>query len=173
LQGESYKVSTPNKFAAVDVGVLLAIEAGDEEAESSIDSLRRRGFYFLVTETPLQELSDLCNDSGSEVASHAKNTLVQITNWGFLTPPLSAVQMGIAERVANTLVESCLSDGAACLDDGLAITEAALNNCKLLLTKRHILCGPSKFESINLTLVSFDLSLVLVATPKEIIESLA
>jgi hypothetical protein len=164
-------VQKPNSFAAVDVGVLLALEAGDEEAEESIDLLRKRAFYFLVTETPLQELADICKSTDPEIAAHAKNAIIQITNWGFLTPPLSPTQMGIAERNAGLLIENCLTDG--CLNDGLCIIEASLNNCKILITKRQMICDVSKHEPLNLALMSFDLPLLVVASPKLVIEALS
>jgi hypothetical protein len=75
-------VSTPNKFAALDCNVLLALEAGDDECLSTVDGLGKLGFFCIVTETTLQELADMTTDSDPEVVSHAKNTLLQITNWG-------------------------------------------------------------------------------------------
>jgi len=161
-------VPAPSRFAAVDTGVLLALEAGDEECQEAIDRLSNVGFYFIVTETVLQELADIAqNDSDSENRSHAHNTLIQMTNFGFLAPSLTPVQMGVAEQLAQKLLENCIPHCA--LNDGLTVTESAYNNCRFLLTRRSGLLNIDRI-SILIAIVDSDLPAVVVISPKEIIE---
>jgi rRNA-processing protein FCF1 len=161
-------VSKPHRFVAVDTEVLLAIEAGDEDCTEAIDRLTAAGFYCLVTETPLQELGEICQlTSDSEAAERAKATLTQITNFGFLESRLGVVEMGVAERVALRICELCLLDHGT-MNDGLVMAEAAYNNCRILLTRRKTLLA-SKTDSLQIALVDFDLNPVVVASPTEIV----
>lgn len=157
----------PHRFAAVDTEVLLALEAGDEECAGAIDQLHSAGFYCLITETPLQELAEICQlTSDSEAVERASSTLKQITNFGFLESRLGSVEMGVAERVAHKICDISLS--GATLNDGLVIAEAAYNNCRILLTRRKIILDSQK-DSLRIALVDFDLSPVVVASPAEIV----
>lgn len=158
----------PHRFAAVDTEVLLALEAGDEDCCGAIDGLGKAGFYCLVTETPLQELGEICETvSDAEAVERAKATLSQITNFGFLESRLSVVEMGVAERVAHKMCDLCLSEGT--LNDGLVIAEAAYNNCRILLTRRKAILS-TKTESLQIALVDFDLAPIVVASPTEIVK---
>jgi hypothetical protein len=162
-------VSTPNRFAALDCNVLLRLEAGDDECLSTIDGLGKIGYFCIVTETTLQELADLCSDPDADVSGHAKNTLVQINNWGFLTPSLTSIQMGVAERVAHDLISKLILHGS--LNDGLVLAEAAYNMCKLFITTREQILSVNR-NSIHLSLTSFDLCGVLVVSPPEMAKAL-
>jgi len=160
-------VAKPHRFVAVDTEVLLALEAGDDDCTGAIDRLSAAGFFCLVTETPLQELAAICQlDSDPEAVAHAKSTLVQITNFGFLKPSLNAVEMGVAERVAHKICTASLSAGT--LNDGLVVAEAAYHNCLILLTRRKIILD-SKTDSLQIALVDFDLSPIVVVSPSEIV----
>ncbi len=160
----------PNRFAAVDTEVLLALEAGDEECQGAVDLLSHAGFYFIVTETPMQELADIClNGESEEIQQHAKKTLVQITNFGFLVSSLGAVQMGVADQVARKLVEKQMPQ--CDLNDALSVTEAAYNNCRFLITKSETLLNCDRFATL-MALQDADLYPVLAASPKEILEHL-
>jgi hypothetical protein len=160
-------VSTPNKFATLDSDVLLALEAGDEDCQETIDGLSKLGFYFIVTETVLQEIADITHKGeDSEVCAHAKNVLVQMTNWGFLAPPLDRIQMGVAERVAQDLVAKVIPDGH--LDDGLVLAESAYHSCKLLITKRAAILKSNR-DAIRMSLIGSDLAGVLIASPNEMV----
>jgi hypothetical protein len=161
-------VPTPHRFAAVDTDVLLALEAGDEECQEAIDGLKKIGFYCIVTETPLQELADICQQgNGEDVQIRAKQTLVAITNFGFLSPQLASVQMGVAERVAHTLIERCLPGGQ--LNDGLVVAEAAYQDCRLFITRSPMLLVEAR-DSLRIALVDHDLSAVVVTSPAELVE---
>jgi hypothetical protein len=156
-------VQTPNKFAALDSDILLALAAGDEECQGAIDGLSRLGFYFIVTETVLQELADIVQkDQDTDKTHCAKTALGQITNWGFLTPPLDAIKMGVAERVAHDLVNKLMDEGS--LNNGLVLAEAAYNGCKLFLTRSKIILVANR-DSIQFSLMSADLTPVLVGSP--------
>ncbi len=157
----------PNRFAAIDTDVLLALTAGDEECQEAIDGLSRAGFYCIVTETQLQELADICHHEGDQsIQTHAGKTLQGITNFGFITPSLTSVQMGVAERVAQKLVEFMKSEE---VNDGLVVAEAAYNGCRILITRRKCLLD-CVTETLRLALVDHDLSSVVIASPSELVE---
>lgn len=159
---------SPSRFAAVDTSVLLALEAGDEESQQAVDRLLEAGFYFIVTETVLQELADISQtDADPDNRAHAHNTLIQITNFGFLAPSLKPVELGVAAQVAQTLLEKCMPN--CTLNDGLAITESSYNICRILMTRRPGLLNTDRI-SILITLVDSDLAPVVVISPKEMLE---
>lgn len=158
----------PSRFAAIDTGVLLALDAGDEECTGAVDLLGAAGFYCLATETPLQELGDICEiaQEDPEAAERARKTLCHLTNFGFLESSLGRVEMGVAERVARKICEVSLPDGK--LNDGLVIAEAAYNNCRILLTRRKALLK-SRSDLLRIVLVDADLPPIVMASPAEII----
>jgi hypothetical protein len=159
-------VPTPNKFAALDAEVLMALGLGDEVCQGAVDGLHRLGFYCLVTETVLQELADICEKGeDQEVRDHSKNTLGQITNWGFLTPALNALKMGVAMQVAKNLVDTLMPDGE--INDGLILAEAAYNECRLFVTRRETILKANR-EAIQVSLMHADLNAVVVGSPEEI-----
>jgi len=163
-------VSTPNKFAALDSNVLLALGAGDDQCAEVIDGLGQFGFFFIVTETALQELSDIIeNDPDDESRRHAQNAINNVTNWGFLTPSLTSIQMGVAERVAQDLSGKIITNGT--LNDGLLLAEAAYNGCRMFITLSQPLLSSNR-ESMQLTLIGFDLCGVAVGAPSEIATAL-
>lgn len=103
----------------------------------------------------------------AEIKGAAHNTLLQITNFGFICSSLGAVQMGVAEQVAHKLIENHLSSCE--LNDALSLTEAAYNNCRFLITRREAALDSERL-AVRVALVDADLFPVVVVSPKEIVD---
>jgi hypothetical protein len=166
-------VSTPNKFAALDSDFLTALEVGDDECEGVIDGLRGHGFYFIVTETPLEELGDIVyKEQGidAERCEHAQKTILSITNWGFLTPPLKDIERAVALQVADKLVSSLMPHGH--INEGRVLAEAAFHKCRFLITRRNALLKANR-NSTEVALINADLNSVVVVSPTDLNIALA
>jgi len=113
----------------------------------------------------MQELADIVEyDPDGENKEHAKNALIQITNWMFLPSSLPPLQMGISEQIARELISKFIIEGE--LNDGLVLGEAACNNCRVFLTKNDRLLSANRI-SIQMCLINADLGGVFIGSPSE------
>jgi hypothetical protein len=90
-----------------------------------------------------------------------------MANFGFLTPPLSPVQLGVAEQVAKRLTESVIHTEDT--NDALTFVEAAYNECRIFVTRRECLLTPKR-DGLSIALSEFDLFPTIAASPKEVVE---
>ena len=158
----------PRKFAAVDTQVLLRLGAGDEVAQEAVDLLLKSGFFFIVPETVMHELADICQlDPDEDVRTHAHKTLSQITNFGFIPSSISPLEMGVSEQVAQRLKEKHL--GNCELNDALCMTEAAYNNCRILITESEGLLDSDRIK-VLVAIAEADLCPLVPLSPAEIVD---
>jgi hypothetical protein len=161
----------PKRFAALDTRFLLALAVGDEDCQAVIDWLSGINVYPLATGTVLQELADLEREDPDEfVRQNAENAQTQLSTWGILPAPLTAIDNGIAKIIAARLVEKkVLPDNDE--NDGLVVVEAAMHQCKILITFREaLLDAPS--AGIRFMLIENDVSDLFIASPEDVVEYL-
>jgi rRNA-processing protein FCF1 len=158
------------RFASLDTSFLLALAEGEEDCEAVIDWLGRINVYPLVTPTVIQELMDI-EEQDREACPTAKAAKEGISVWGILDAPLSPTDHGIAEIIASKLIaKGVLAD--ECLNDGLVLAEAGIQECKLLLTYRSTILEAS-FEAMKLVLLESDVSDVFAVGPPDVVAYLA
>jgi hypothetical protein len=160
----------PRRFAALDTSFLLALAAGDENCEEVIDWFSTINVYPLVTGTVLQELMDIDDqqeDADPFVKMNADHALLNLTTWGILDASLTATDNGIAKIIAAKFVEKgVLPDEHD--NDGLVVAEAALHECKMLVTDRETLLK-APLEGIKFMLIESDVPALLVVSPDHIV----
>jgi rRNA-processing protein FCF1 len=159
------------RFAALDTRFLLALCVGDEDCQTVIDWLSANKVYPLATGTVLQELADLeREDSDKFVRQNAENAQSQLSTWGILPAPLSSIDNGIAKIIATRLVEKkVLPDDAE--NDGLVVVEAAMHQCKILITYREGLLNAHS-AGIRFMLIENDVSDLFIVSPEDVVEYL-
>jgi len=162
----------PRRFAALDTSFLLALAGGDENCEEVIDWLSGINVYPLVTGTVLQELMDIDQQKDADpfVKQNAERALLNLAAWGILDASLAATDNGIAKIIAGKFVEKgVLPDEQE--NDGLVVAEAALHECKMLVTDRETLLN-APLEGIKFMLIESDVSALFIVSPDHIIEYL-
>jgi hypothetical protein len=159
----------PRRFAAVDTDFLLALAAGSDNCAEVIDWFSRLGFYPLSTGTVLQELMDIeqQEDADPFVKQNAEIALSNLATWGILDAPLSPTDNGIAKIVGAKFSEKgVLPDEHE--NDGLIVAEAALHDCKMLVTYRKTLLD-APLEGIKFMLIESDVSVLFIVSPDDIV----
>jgi len=101
----------------------------------------------------------------------AHRALVEMRSYGLDAVNLVPVEHGIVERVAESLERASLLPANE-RNDGLILAEAALLGCSILLTSDAHLRSID-FQKATLLLRQFDLSLPVIATPRELIAKFA
>lgn len=160
----------PNyKFAAVDTYFLLEITKGNPDYQGIFDALRGLGFFLVVTDTVMQELQDLRTRAANpEIGKHAEATIRELGSMDVLTPTLEPVQRGVAEIIANKLA-ALLPNGQK--NDGLVLAEAAVHNCRILVSNRAAI-SQGDSQAIRLALVLSDVENVVPLNPDNILDLL-
>jgi predicted nucleic acid-binding protein len=156
---------------AVDTNVLLDLANKAEPVIDALATLRRRikGVKISVTPTVLHELANLV-DYGVTAEIRAAALLAGERlhrNWRFEPANLSAVEHGIAERIATRLLNRRLLPEAE-VHDALILAEAALRGCSILLTSDTHL-REMDYRAAALELKACDVEMPVIATPREIV----
>jgi predicted nucleic acid-binding protein len=156
---------------AVDTNVLFDLASDVETVVDAVATIRRRirGARFIVPPTALHEVADnaLRGDTPRkrEIAQAVFPRLR--TDWKFEPVNLVPVEHGIVERIADALRHRDLLPAAE-RNDSLVLAEAALLDCRVLLTSDEHLRGID-FQSLTLLLQGFDVAAPVIATPGEIV----
>lgn len=161
----------PKRFAALDTRFLLALGVGDDDCQTVIDWLSANNVYPLATGTVLQELADLEREDADEfVRQNAEHAQMQLSTWGILPAPLNSIDNGIAKIIASRLVEKkVLPDDAE--NDGLVVVEAAMHQCKILITYREALLNAHS-AGIRFMLIENDVSDLFIVSPEDVVDYL-
>ena len=113
---------------------------------------------------------DQQEDADPFVKQNAERALLNLATWGILDVSLTATDNGIAKIIAGKFVEKgVLPDEHD--NDGLVVAEAALHECKMLVTDRETLLK-APLEGIKFMLIESDVSPLLVVSPDLIVEYL-
>jgi predicted nucleic acid-binding protein len=158
-------------LVAVDTNVLFDLASDVEAVVDAVATIRRRirGSRFIVTPTALHEVAD--NAIRGETARKreiAQSVFPRIRSlWKFEPVNLVPVEHGIVERIADTLRQRDLLPFSE-RNDSLVLAEAALLDCRVLLTSDQHLRGID-FQSLTLLLQGFDVTAPVIATPREIV----
>jgi hypothetical protein len=170
-RGIKFIMPAQRRSAALDTPFLLALAGGDDNCAEIIDWLSRINVYPLVTGTVLQELMDAeQNDLDPFVKQNAESALMNLTTWGVLDTALSPTDNGVAKIIAGKFVEKgVLPDEHE--NDGLVVAEAALHDCKMLITYRETLLN-APLEGIKFMLIESDVPALFIVSPDNIIEYL-
>jgi hypothetical protein len=146
----------PERLAALDTEVLLALEAGVPECVNAHKILRKVGFLFRATPTVLQELERIQHDPHREyTAALAQNLLNLGTLQGLkiVSASMTDAERDITEIHAKTLMgKNVLTDAKhANMGDISALIEAAYADCILFITTTDDLLKRS--GSLSLALI--------------------
>ena len=118
--------------------------------------------------TVLHELALTARTGGTErIRKAAFRALSQLRAWGFEPLNLVPVGHGIVERIAGEIRHKDLV-AAEEMNDSLIIAEAALLECRMLLSRDAHLRGVN-FARLSLLLGDFDVTAPIIATPREIV----
>ncbi|HEX4084372.1 MAG TPA: type II toxin-antitoxin system VapC family toxin [Chthoniobacteraceae bacterium] len=156
---------------AVDTNVLLDLASNVEAVVDAIATIRKRikAARFIVPPTVLHEVAD--NALRGETAKKraiAESVFPSLRAvWKFEPVNLVPVEHGIVERIADTLRHRDLLPVAE-RNDSLVLAEAALLDCRVLITSDAHLRGID-FQSLTLLLQGFDVTAPVIATPREIV----
>ena len=123
---------------------------------------------FLIPPTAQHELANWATQGDSASKRKAAREAIQTAAlWGITPANLTAVSLGIAERIALRLRELALLPEEE-LHDSFILAESALLDCSILLTSDQHLRGVD-FERLSFELQSLDVAVPLIATPREIV----
>ena len=156
---------------AVDTNVLFDLASDVEAVVDAIATIRRRvrAARFIVPPTALHEVAD--NALRGETARKrqiAEAVFPRLrTVWKFEPVNLVPVEHGIVERIADTLRHRDLLPVAE-RNDSFVLAEAALLDCRVLLTSDEHLRGID-FQNLTLLMQGFDVTAPVIATPREIV----
>jgi len=130
----------PRKQLALDTNVLMDLAAGTDFAHDFKEVFQRKGYTLRVPPTALAELHEQSIDAPvKRKRDLAQTALLALREWDILPLTLSEVEMTIAERVANRLLEKRLLPEQE-FNDALILSEAALAGVPLLVTSdNHLL----------------------------------
>ena len=155
---------------AADPNVLLdlALEVG--AVVDALATMRQRlpEACFVVPPTVLHELA-LAVRTGEtpRLRTAARRALSQLRAWGFEPLNLVPVGHGIVERIAAEIRHRDLVAEEE-MNDSLIIAEAALLECRLLVSGDVHLRGVD-FPTLTLLLQDFHVAAPVIATPREIV----
>jgi predicted nucleic acid-binding protein len=158
-------------LVAVDTNVLFALAEPVDAVVDAVATIRERiaGVRFVVPPTPLHEVALMAlRADTAEKQKVAQAALTKLRNeWHFEPTNLVPVGHGIVERIADALREHGLIPVEE-RHDALLLAEAALLDCRILLTSDAHLRGVD-FERLTLLLQGFDVAAPVIATPREIV----
>ena len=128
------------KQLALDTNLLLDLAAAGDFAHEFKEVFQSRGYGLLAPPTVLAELHEQSvNSPVTRKRWLARMALARILVWDVVPLHLSAVEAGIAERLANRFLELRLLPAFEC-NDALILAETALAKVPLLVTSdRHLL----------------------------------
>lgn len=156
---------------AVDTNVLFDLASDVEAVVEAVATIRRRidAVRFIVPPTALHEVAvnaTLGETTRKREIAQAVFSLLR-TGWNFQPVNLVPVEHGIVERIADALRQRDLLPVAE-RNDSFVLAEAALLDCRVLLTSDEHLRGID-FQSLTLLLQGFDVTAPVIATPREIV----
>jgi len=160
----------PNALLAADTNVPLDLAEGKEHVLDALAVLRRRltKGRLLIPPTAFQELVFLAEHADAPTdRALALRALRGLASWGFEIVNLVPVAHGIVERIAERLVGDHLLPAEE-FNDALILAEAALLDCSILLSSDEHLRSLD-FENATLKLREFDVTMPIIATPREIV----
>ena len=130
----------PRKQLALDTNLLLDLAAEVDFAHDFKEVFQGRGYDFLAFPTVLGELHEQSvNGPTLRKRELARMALKKLLSWDIVPLHLSAVEAGIAERVAERFLYLKLVPEDEC-NDALILAEAALAKVPLLVTSdKHLL----------------------------------
>ncbi len=155
---------------AADTNVLLDLALEVEAVVEAVQTIRQRlpDARFVVPPTALHELALAARAGETErIRKAAFRALSQLRAWGFEPLNLVPVGHGIVERIAGEIRHKDLL-AAEEMNDSLIIAEAALLECRMLLSGDAHLRGVD-FQRLTLLLQDFDVAAPVIATPREIV----
>jgi len=141
----------PRKQLALDTNLLLDLAAEVDFAHDFKEVFQNRGYGFIATPTVLGELHEQSvNAPTSRKRADAHAALTRLLLWDIAPLHFSAVEMGIAERLAERFLNLKLVPEEE-RNDALILAEAALAKVPLLVTSdKHLLvqCFASIFTNV-------------------------
>jgi predicted nucleic acid-binding protein len=157
------------QLVAVDTNVLFNLADGVDDTVEAVGIIARRlsGARLILPPTVQNEIGHWAVRGDEPRRTLARKAIALAVARGINPASLLAVGHGIAERVALRLRERCLLPETE-IHDSLAIAEAALLGCSILLTGDGHLRGMD-FQELTFELQRFDLAAPVIATPREIV----
>ena len=155
---------------AADTNVLLDLALKVEAVVDAVATIRQRlpDARLVVPPTALHELALAARTGGTErIRKAAFRALSQLRAWGFEPLNLVPVGHGIVERIAGEIRHGELVVAEE-MNDSLIIAEAALLECRMLLSgDAHL--REVDFQRLTLLLKDFHVAAPVIATPREIV----
>jgi hypothetical protein len=149
-----------SRFAALDTRFILALAAGEPDAEATIDYLSKTGFVPIITESVYEELGGLVHSPDNPAHENAKHACQWLVTWGILDPPNSQIDIGTSGINADKLLEQGLIPGCTKVEAEMLV-EASCQNCELFVTFSTPLLR-AEATPLNLALLEMGLSKVTV-----------
>jgi len=158
-------------LVAVDTNVLLHLAENLDDVWDALHLIQSRldPVQIVVPPTTGQELAHLAdNDPDLRLRTIATRTFQKmVSDWKFHLMDFVPVGHGIVEQIANKLRhERLILDDE--INDSVILAEAALLGCHILLTNDAHLRGID-FQRLTLLLQEADVSVPIIATPREIV----
>jgi predicted nucleic acid-binding protein len=128
------------KQLALDTNVLLDLAEGADFAQDFKETFQSRGYVLRLPPTVVTELHEQwTNGETDRKRELARKALLNIVPWNVQPLILSAVQIGIAERFAQRLLEKRLLPESEWNDTSI-LAETCLSEIPLLVTSdQHLL----------------------------------
>ena len=159
-------------LAALDSSLLLLLEAGSVDCARILSHLERLQFDFIVTDTALQRLIDIQEDTTQpSVSEMSRDLLGRLRDhYGFKTPGLAGADDAIAKIVAGKLLEHPVLHSAR-NTHALIIVEAALHGCEVLLSSDPVLLRVDGAK-LNVALMDHHVPTIQILSPAVILSVL-
>ena len=159
-------------LVAVDTNVLLHLAENLDDVWDALHLIQSRldPVQIVIPPTTGQELAHLADsDPDPRLRTIATRTFQKmVADWKFHLMDFVPVGHGIVEQIANKLRhEKLILDDE--INDSFVLAEAALLGCHILLTSDAHLRGID-FQRLTLLLQSADVSIPIIATPREIVQ---
>jgi predicted nucleic acid-binding protein len=162
--------SQKRPLVAADSNIPIDLAIPEEFALDALDIIKARisPARIVVTPTAFHELVYMWKHFPEPIKrQRAYQALVEMRSHGLEVMNLVPVEHGIVERVAESFEQAGLLPSSERHDSAI-LAEAALLGCSVLLTSDAHLRGID-FQRASLLLKRFDLSLPVIATPRELI----
>lgn len=158
-----------SQLIAVDSNVLFDLALRQDDVVDSVSLIRERLplAKFLMPPTVLQEVASWALQGDIDKQAVARNAIETAKSLRIIPVNLISVPSGISARVAARLREVELLPEQE-VHDSLIVAESALLGCSILLTSDEHLRGID-FQRLTFELQSFDVSVPIIATPREIV----
>ena len=158
-------------LVAVDTNVLLDQAIGDGEVIEALGIIQKRlkDVRFVVTPTVLHELAwAVDNADEPETREAALQALSHLQEWGYQPLNVIPVGRGIVEQIGLKLRTLGIVPEEE-QNDASIIAEAALIDCKILLSSDWHLLEAQENPDFRQTLRDFDVADVVIARPITIV----